>query len=108
MEPGKKFILSFTLFMLMSVAVYMSGQERIYKTVKVEHREVLVRVVSKGKLVNGLQKGNFRLLINGRERTIQGFAEFKQVIKSSSRDQGSEVQKPDRLFEVIYWIMILF
>ncbi len=77
-------------------------QERIIEKVEVTNVEVPVRVFFKGKAVSGLKKSDFTLLVNGKERDIHGFYEFKKKLAAPETPTLQEKQSPSRLFVLIF------
>ncbi len=85
-----------TIVVLIAVFSFFTrakGQEheKIVEEVEVVNVEVPVRVFSKGKPVAGLEKNDFKLLVNGKEQPINAFFEVRKKIKPAS----SPMCKPD-------------
>jgi len=77
-------IISLLVVLLLFMPGSSRAQEKIVEEVAVTNIEVPVRVFHEEKPVTGLKKENFKLLVNGREREINGFFEHRQTIVTSS------------------------
>lgn len=62
-------------------------EERIIEKVEVTNVEVPVRVFFKGKPVQGLEKTDFKLFVNGKEKEIHGFFEYKKKLTMTQAPQ---------------------
>jgi hypothetical protein len=90
-------------FMVYNAQAQARGQEqeteRIHEEIEVVNVEVPVRVYYKGKPVKGLEKKDFSLVIDKKEREINGFYEVRKIIKSSP------AQTEPRLFVLVFNII---
>ncbi|UCH94921.1 MAG: hypothetical protein JSV88_32350 [Candidatus Aminicenantes bacterium] len=75
--------------------------EKIVEKVEVVNIEVPVRVFSRGEPVAGLEKSDFKLLVNGEERPINAFFEIRKKIKPTESDLQTAALTP-RLFVLIF------
>jgi hypothetical protein len=72
----------------------------ILEEVDVVNAEVPVRVFYKKKPVKGLKKSDFKLLVNGKERQINGFYEERRKLDSGAAKAADSVEP--RLFVLIF------
>lgn len=77
-------------------------QEQIIEEVEVVNIEVPVRVFFKGTLVGGLEKNDFKLVVNGKQRPINAFFEVRKKIKAAGTADIPTVDIPPRLFLLIF------
>jgi hypothetical protein len=70
--------------------------------VEVVNVEVPVRVFSKRKPVAGLEKNDFKLLVNGKEQPINAFFEVRKKIKPMETTGEQTADLPPRLFVLIF------
>lgn len=92
------------LIAVLSFFTWAKGQEheKIVEEVEVVNVEVPVRVFSKGKPVAGLEKKDFKLLVNGKEQPINAFFEVRKKIKPTETHGGQTADLPPRLFVLIF------
>jgi hypothetical protein len=92
------------LIAVLSFFTWAKGQEheKIVEEVEVVNVEVPVRVFSKGKPVAGLEKEDFKLLVNGKEQPINAFFEVRKKIKPTETIGGQRPDLPPRLFVLIF------
>lgn len=92
------------LIAVLSFFTWAKGQEheKIVEEVEVVNVEVPVRVFSKGKPVTGLEKKDFKLLVNGKEQPINAFFEVRKKIKPSETTVKQTADLPPRLFVLIF------
>jgi len=96
-----KKILAVILVLALSL-LFLPGQdaEKIVEEVLVVNIEVPVRVFSgKNVLVDGLEKKDFTLIVNGREREINGFYQVRKKISAQATGAGESMP---RLFTLVF------
>ncbi len=75
----------------------------IVEAVNVTHVAVAVRVFHDGNPVPGLQKEDFKLLVNGKETAIASFFENRKTIKPAMlTNSATTATRPARLFVLIF------
>ncbi|MCP5048112.1 MAG: hypothetical protein GY940_13150, partial [bacterium] len=74
------------------------GQERVRENVEVVNINVPVRVFLKGKPVEGLQKEDFKLFINGNPHPVNAFFQSKRKVQLSGKPGASG----PRLFVLLF------
>jgi hypothetical protein len=81
-----------------------SPQESIVEKVEVINVELPVRVFFDGKPVAGLAKSDFKLFINGRQREINGFYEYRKTLTAPEETVDREEGKSSssRLFVLLF------
>lgn len=97
-----KILISCLLCLFFAIFGYAQTQEKIIEKVEVTNIEVPVRVFFKGKAVTGLKKSDFTLFVNGKERDIHGFYEFKKKIAAPETPTLQKKESPSRLFLLIF------
>jgi len=97
-----KILISCFLSLSFVIFGYDQSQERIIEKVEVTNVEVPVRVFFKGKAVSGLKKSDFTLLVNGKERDIHGFYEYKKKIAAPETPFLQKKEASSRLFVLIF------
>ncbi len=78
----------------------LRAHKQIVEKVEVTNVEVPVRVFHKGQPVAGLQKDDFKLLVNGKEVAINGFYQDRKTIVPDGAAASETL--PSRLFLLIF------
>lgn len=90
-----------TLFLWLLIVSFLflfsnpGSQEKIVEVVEVVNIEVVVRVYQEGspQPVSGLQKKDFKLIVNGKEKDIHGFFEERKKIAAPSPSPPKKVEE---------------
>jgi len=86
------------LGVVVGFCLYAQEIKPLHETVSVVNVEIPFRVIMDKTLVGGMKKEEFRLMVNGQERPINGFFEIRKKIAADSRPAGG----PGRLFLLLF------